>query len=245
MSTPKPKIRLDFLDLVRGNAIVLMFVYHFCFGLAQIGVLNAQFSSDYFWIGFRTLIIFLFLSLVGMGLYLSKNRETFTIRFAKRMLLLALYAGLITGISYLVRPNYYVYFGILHHIFIASLLGLLFAHFYQLNLLLGIGAIIVGIFIESSLFNTSSLHWLGLGTQQVRSDDFAPLFPWFGFVLLGLFFSNLIFQQQKLPALRRRFVENWKPRSIIGKTLCWAGRQSLHLYFIHFISFYFLVYLLS
>lgn len=245
MSTPKPKIRLDFLDLVRGNAIVLMFIYHFCFGLAQIGVLNAQFSSDYFWIGFRTLIIFLFLSLVGMGLYLSKNRETFTARFAKRMLLLALYAGLISWISYLVRPNYYVYFGILHHIFIASLLGLLFTHFYRLNLWLGLGVIIVGIFIESSWFNTSFLHWLGLGTHQVRSDDFAPLFPWFGFVLLGLFFASLIFQQQKLSTFRRRFVENWGPRSIIGKTLCWAGRQSLHLYFIHFISFYCLVYLLS
>lgn len=245
MTRIKNRVRYDYIDLVRGYAIVLMFIYHFCFGLAQIELIDARFSSDHFWISFRTIIIFLFLTLVGIGLYLSRTSTTFSFRYAKRMLLLALYAGLISLISYIVRPNYYVYFGILHLIFIASILGLLFLPLYRLNLLLGLVCLFVGVFYENSGFNQSYLHWVGLGNNKVMSDDFAPLFPWFGFVLIGIFIAKQLFQQDQQSTIHENYLDKWKPQSLITKTLCWAGRQSLHLYFAHFISFYVIVYLYS
>ncbi len=237
--------RYDLLDLIRGQAIVLMFTYHLCFGLAQMGVIQAQFSTDLFWISFRTLIILLFLNLVGVGLFLSRKTVGFTTRYVKRMALIAIYAGLITWVSYLVRPNYFVYFGILHHIFVASLLGLLFVTYYRLNLILGLSALFAGTFLRIENFNLSYLHWLGFSNTRIPSDDFAPLLPWFGFVLIGIFLGHLFFQENKRRLVISQYLENWKAKSYISKTLCWAGRQSLHLYFIHFISFYIAVYIFT
>jgi uncharacterized membrane protein len=241
---PRQK-RYQSLDLTRGYAIGLMLIYHLCFGLSQMGIINAQFSTDYFWIGFRTLIIFLFLNLVGIGLYLIKESSAFYSRFLKRLLVLAIYAGLISFISYQVRPSYHVYFGILHHIFIASLLGLAFVSVYRLNLLLGLGLIILGVSVNHDFFNNSALHLLGIGNKLVVSDDFAPILPWFGFVLLGIFTAQAVFKHNHLSHFKHEYLEKWQPNSNFTKLICWSGRKSIHIYFLHFVSFYLLVYLFA
>jgi uncharacterized membrane protein len=228
--------RYPSLDLVRGLAIVLMLIYHFCFGLAQLGIIEAKFSSDPFWISFRSLIIFLFLSLVGIGLFLSSRKNLINVAYFKRLALLLIYAMSITWFSYLVRPNHFVYFGILHLIFISSLLGILLTRLVTINLILALAFLAIGVIYKQSLFDTSAMHWSGLSSHRYNADDFTPIFPWFGLVCLGIYLGHLIFESSKFEWFMR-----WQPTHWIAKIICWSGRYSIHIYFIHFQFFYVLV----
>ena len=81
----KSSHRYDFIDFVRGVAIALMLIYHFCYGLAELGVLVKDFNSSLFWFGFRQVIVILFLVLVGISFILTTQKtlihKTLIIRF--------------------------------------------------------------------------------------------------------------------------------------------------------------------
>jgi uncharacterized membrane protein len=66
--------------------------------------------------------------------------------------------------------------------------------------------------------------WLGLGTEIIPSNDYNPLLPWFGYVLLGIAVARVI-PPEKWP--------RWRPHSLAGRTLCLAGRHSLIVYLVH------------
>jgi len=230
--------RYQFLDFTRGIAIGLMFIFHFCFGLSQLGYLNVEFSSNLFWVLFRFVIVFMFLSLVGIGLFLATRNKLNLKAYFKRLALLLVYLSLITLLSKFVRPNYYVYFGILHLIFVSSLLGLLFVKLQWMNLVLGVGLLIVGYRVQSDIFDHPLLQWIGMTSIQFSADDYAPLLPWFGLVLIGIFLGQILFNEQK----QLVYLYQWKAQHWFSKLLSWAGRYSIHLYFFHFQFFYIVVY---
>ena len=230
--------RYQFLDFTRGIAIGLMFIYHISFGLAQLGYFQISFSTDIFWLSFRSLIVFLFLGLVGIGLFLATKNKLNIKSYLKRLLLLFVYFSLITLLSKSVRPNYTVYFGILHLIFICSILGLLFVRLYWLNLAIGLGLIGLGNLIKLNYFDSPYLIWIGMSEHKPITDDFAPMIPWFGLVLIGEFLGRFLFDNNEYQVLHR-----WKAKLWTTKLISWAGRYSIHLYFFHFQLFYVLVYL--
>ncbi|MBV1909209.1 MAG: DUF1624 domain-containing protein [Kangiellaceae bacterium] len=228
--------RYNALDAIRGIAIALMLIYHFCFGLAQLGYLQANFSTSIFWITFRSVIILLFLNLVGIGLFLSRRNSAFNRNYLYRLGLLALYASLISLFSWWVRPSYFVYFGILHLIFVSSLLGLIFIRLKWVNLILGSVCLLVGFKFSIASSDSVLLSLLGITSEFRYSDDFAPLIPWFGFVLTGLFLGSKLAESKD-----SHVIKTWESNSWVTKLLCWTGKYSIHIYFIHFQLFYFLV----
>ena len=224
--------RYQILDFTRGIAIGLMFIYHLSFGLAQMGYLKIHFSTDFFWISFRALIVFLFLALVGIGLHLA-TRDKLNLRsYLKRLLLLFVYFSMITLLSQEIRPSNYVFFGILHLIFVSSLLGLLFVRFYWINLIVGLAIIACGNFIHLTSLDHPKLQWVGMNTAIPVTDDYAPLVPWFGLVLIGIFIAKILFDRYQFESLY-----NWQAKHWITRLISWAGRYSIHLYFIHFLIF--------
>ena len=234
------RVRYQVLDLIRGVAIALMFIYHFCFGLSQLGFIKVNFSTDSAWIGFRFVIVFLFLSLVGVGLTLVTQNGIKLRSYLKRLALLFVYAGSISLLSILVRPQYYVSFGILHLIFVSSIVGLSFTRYYWFNLALGILIIIAGHSLSFSQLDPIPLQWLGMSYAIPITDDFAPLFPWFGIVLVGMFLGTLVFEKNQFTKFKTWQSNHWLPN-----LLSWAGRYSVHLYYVHFQIFYLLVYLFT
>jgi len=229
--------RYEFLDFTRGVAILLMFIYHLSFGLAQLGLVKINFSTELFWVSFRTLIVFLFLSLVGIGLYLASSNSLKIKPYLKRLLLLTLYFSLITLLSKIVRPNYYVFFGILHLIFVCSILGLLFIRFYWFNLIFGLSLFLLGKVLTFSILNHPWLIWIGMSETKPITDDFAPLIPWFGFLLIGIFLGKYFFEKNEFSSLN-----TWHTSAWYTALISWMGRHSIHLYFIHFQLFYVLVF---
>lgn len=230
--------RYELLDSVRGIAIGLMLVYHLAFGLSYLDILKINFSTDLFWLGFRALIVFLFLSLVGVSLVLANRKKLNLVSYFKRLLLLFIYMMSISWLSYQIVPDRYVFFGILHLIFVSSILGLFFIRFYWGNLWLGVIVLLCGNFAAFEFFNHPLRQWIGLKTVALYTNDYAPLFPWFGVVLIGIFIGHLLMKNSSLQAIL-----SWSSNHWLFSTATWAGRYSLHIYFIHFQLFYVLIYI--
>jgi len=222
------KNHYEILDLARGFAILLMFIYHFSYDLDYFGFIDQNFAHDEFWKNFRSLIVTLFLTIMGMSLYLASYRGLRKKRFRQRLLLLLFYAALVSISSWIMYPKAMIFFGILHFIAVASVLGLAFVRLGVINLLLGLCLIIMAQTLHHSLFDHAYLQWFGLTTKLPVTVDYVPLLPWFGVVLIGIYLGQLLSQR---PA--GSFFPRWKNTHPATQLLALGGRHSLHIYMLH------------
>ncbi len=214
------------IDVWRGIAIVMMITFHFTYDLNHFRFISADFYHDPFWLNFRTLIVTLFLGLVGISLQLATGRQLNFRRYSTRLALLIGAAALASLGSYLIEPERVILFGVLHFIALASLLGLLFRRLYWANLLLGAGLIALGNQFQHTWFNASAWHWIGLMTHKPMTQDYVPLLPWFGVVLIGMFVACVIERYGLLKA-------SGQGSTALIRLLALGGRHSLLIYLLH------------
>lgn len=222
------QIRYMLVDVARGSALALMIVYHFTFDLNFIAGLGIDFNHDPRWLGFRTLIVSLFLLLVGISQSLAAYHELRWNRYLKRLALLVGCAGLVTLGSMVMFPKTLIFFGILHFIAVASILGLVTLRFYRFNLLAGVALTVAGVSVTSPWFDHPALQWIGLMTHKPLTEDYVPLLPWFGVVLIGQYLGKALF---RLPAGAR--VLGWSSDRVFARLLALGGRHSLLVYMVH------------
>jgi uncharacterized membrane protein len=229
--------RLEVVDVARGVAIVLMFAYHLCFDLNYFGYIKVDFHASPFWLNARSFIVMLFLLVMGMSLFLAHAEGIRWSAVRRRTMQLVLAAAVVTAGSYLLFPHSYIFFGVLHFIALASLLALPFVRFRRLALFTGLWFLWLGINVSHSLFDQPLLNWVGLMTHKPITEDYVPLLPWMGVVLLGIYLGSL------LPRFNGPLVL-WRSDHKIPVVLSWAGRHSLLLYLLHQPVLLTLIYLL-
>ncbi|HSH73264.1 MAG TPA: heparan-alpha-glucosaminide N-acetyltransferase [Methylophilaceae bacterium] len=220
-------VRYPLIDAWRGLAIVLMIVFHFCFDLNLYQFITQDFYHSHFWLGARDFIVTMFLLIVGISLVLAQKSSTHSKR--KRLLTLAGCAALVTLGSMVMFPQSYIFFGILHFILVASLIGQFMLRFYWLNLVLGIAILLTGMLYANALFDQPCLQWLGLMTHKPVTEDYVPLFPWLGVVLAGIFLGKYLLAHR---LMRLTWLGNNRFSKPLGG-LGWLGRRSLLIYMIH------------
>lgn len=218
--------RYLYIDVLRGIAIVMMIAFHFTYDLNYFHFVDVDFYHDPFWLNFRTLIVTLFLGLVGISLQLATGRALNFRRYLFRLALLIGSAALVSLGSYLMLPERVILFGVLHFIALASVMGLLFRHFYWVNLLLGIGVILLGAQFQYEWFNATAWHWIGLMTRKPITFDYVPLIPWFGVVLIGMFLARVMKKYELLNLIAQR-------GNLVTSFLALGGRHSLLIYLLH------------
>ncbi len=137
------------------------------------------------WVVWQTSIVSTFLLLVGISLVLRSTFKPSWQDFWRRWIQIAISALLVSLGSYFIFPESYIFFGILHCIAIALIVGrvLLFAGKY--NLVLGVGAIALELGFAHPVFNERILSWIGFATRSPLTEDYVPIFPWLGVVLIG------------------------------------------------------------
>lgn len=220
--------RYPAIDALRGLAIALMFAYHFSYDLDYFGLARFDFAGDPFWLGFRALILCLFLGTVGISLQLATADGVRPRPFLRRLGLLVLAAAGISVVSHIMFPGRMIFFGILHFIALASVLGLLFRRFDTANLALGAALVALGLAVQHPLFDTPALQWIGLMTHKPATEDYVPLLPWFGVVLIGMFLGKRLVRERGLAGLR-----DWSGRGPLARLLALGGRHSLVIYLVH------------
>ena len=144
----------------------------------------------------------------------------------RRTAMIAANAMVVSAVTWYMFGDRFVVFGVLHFITVASILGLVFLRFYRLNLFFGVGLVVLGYF-ENSFFDQSIWNWVGLMTFKPLTEDYVPLIPWFGVVLLGLFTTRWM---SSIDMLSRQNEPAWVSRS---NYLSVAGRHSLLIYMLH------------
>jgi uncharacterized membrane protein len=173
--------RLPFVDALRGFAVAQMIVYHFIYDLNYFGWVRLRLLIDQPWVGWRTAIVTQFLLLVGVSLTLRTAYKPSWRDFWKRWLQIVAAAALVSAGSWMLFGPRFIWFGILHFIAVALVFVRLSVPLGVWNLLLGAGALALGLLLADPAFNNAPFNAIGFVTQKPYSEDYVPLFPWIAF----------------------------------------------------------------
>lgn len=222
--------RIPALDIARTVALVAMAVYHFTFDLEMFGYIAPGTAVTGGWAIFARVVASCFLFLVGVSLYLAHGDGIRWRPFLKRLAMIAAAALLITLATRYVMPDDYIFFGILHSITVASVLGLLFLRLPAIvTLAVAVVVAMANHYLRNGWFDAPALAGLGLTTWPVRAADFVPVFPWFAATLTGIGVAKIARKAGFWEWLaQRRGV-----RGVLVRSLSWPGRHSLAIYLIH------------
>jgi len=219
--------RLNGLDTLRGIAIVLMVAFHFSYDLNYFGYIKINILHDPFWLYFRILIVSIFLFCVGISLALANKNGINWAKVKKRAAILGASAIAVSIGTYIVFPHGWVYFGILHAIFIFSLIGLFFINKAYISLVVGILILVVFFYFKIDMHPLFVLLAKPLHLPLHFTVDLVPVIPWFSVVLAGIALVNL--------NLHKSFFNSYllNSNTQINSTLQKLGRKSLIIYLIH------------
>jgi uncharacterized membrane protein len=226
--------RLWEVDTVRGIAVVLMIIYHFVYDLAFLGVYDGNMEAGPWQLVARS-IGTTFILVMGVSLTLRYHRlapeldegQLFR-HYLRRALTLLAWGIVITVVTYFVVGRRYVVFGILHLLGLSTILAFPFLRHKWASLAGTLVVLAMGVYLGSLRVLHPSLIWLGVPQFRRGMVDWYPIFPWFGFALLGLFVGLSLY-----PGGVRRFALPDLSRAALIRGLCFLGQHSLLIYLIH------------
>lgn len=216
--------RIGSLDALRGLAVVAMIAYHFCFDLRYFGVTRSDFEHDPFWLASRALILSSFLLIAGISAVLAQRQRLPFRHWLRHVSVVAGAALLVSAGSGLLFPRSFIWFGVLHAIALSLLLAKPLLGRPVLAALVGAAVIASGAAFVNAAFDNRVFGWIGFMTAKPLTEDYVPLFPWLGVLLLGVALGHAL--------VRTRFAA-LAPLAHIPAWLRFLGRHSLVVYLVH------------
>jgi uncharacterized membrane protein len=185
--TLAPGARFERVDALRGVAMWWMAAFHGTFDLNHFGFIAPQdFYRDPLWTRQRIAIVSLFLFTSGIGQALAVARGQTARRFWRRWGQIAGCALLVSVGSWFMFPESWISFGVLHGIAVMLLLLRLLAPLPPIGLLVAaLAALALPWAWQHSVFDTRWTNWVGLVTHKPRTEDYVPVLPWLGVMVLG------------------------------------------------------------
>jgi uncharacterized membrane protein len=232
--------RYDRLDALRGIAMVWMACFHFGFDLNYYGLLTPRqhFLSDPFWTWQRLGIVTLFLLCAGMGQALAHEAGLGWSRFWRRWAQVAGCAVLVSIGSAQMFPHSWISFGVLHGVAVMLVLVRLLVPALErwaergmrsavtpLLLVLAGAAILLPHLFRHPGFDSRWWNWTGLVAHLPVTEDYVPVLPWLGVMLLGVAAGRWMLQHRP----------HWLtgPLPATARPLAALGRWSLSFYMLH------------
>ncbi len=233
--------RLWEVDAGRGVALILMLFFNWSKTLDIFGIYTVSSGWLYQYL-FPRFIASMFLFIAGISLTLSINRfrkanpdnweERGVWKYLKRALYIFGLGMAITAVTYVLFPEMFVFFGILHVIGVS--IALAYPGITRPFVAGGLGALAIAL---SPLI--SGFKWMGrlgasigFSSQGIATLDLFPLVPWVGAVLLGITAGHLLFPEgERRWSVPRSF--SVRPVEVLRKLLSLTGRYTLSIYLIH------------
>ena len=226
--------RLWEIDLLRGVAIIIMIIFHFLYDLNHYSLTKIRlYSGPMVYIAYITASVFVILVGISLTISYSKAQQSMSkkeiiLKFLRRGTMIFLLGIIITLISLIYIPERFIIFGILHFIGVSIILSFPFIRFRVTNLILGFLLIGIGTYLKLLTFDFNWLIPLGFLPNRFFTIDYFPLLPWFGVVLIGIAIGNFIY-----PNAKRQYHLRDRSYCLSVKSLCFLGRNSLIIYFLH------------
>jgi uncharacterized membrane protein len=221
--------RWDAIDVARGMAIAAMVIYHFSWDLSFLKLITTNIVAEPAWRWFARSIAGSFLTLAGIGLVLAHAAGFQRRSFLRRLAKIGGAALAITLVTRLAFPDSYIFFGILHCMAVSSVLALPFLRLPAVVTAMAAAFCLAAPHLfQGPALDGPLLDWLGLGLLEPRTNDYVPIFPWFGLVLVGILIGRALLARQESLGLAR-----WRAKNPLGRILAVAGRKSLPIYLIH------------
>ncbi|MFP4590842.1 MAG: heparan-alpha-glucosaminide N-acetyltransferase [Halobacteriales archaeon] len=234
--------RLWEVDGARGFALALMLLYNWSFALRFLDVWTIAPPDDWFyWWLFPRFIGFLFVFIAGVSLTLSVNRlrrsdpgrwrEIARRKYPMRGLRVFAVGLAITVATFVLYPDRFVYFGVLHLIgfSIVASVPVLTRRWTALGLAAPLVAATV--VVGDVEVNSRLLGAIGFDAGVPTLDHF-PIVPWAGVALLGVWTGHTLF-----PRGERRVplgdLDGRRALSALLAPLQFVGRHTLVIYLAH------------
>lgn len=228
------------IDTLRGVAIVMMIIYHLMWDLWFYRVLPNIVLYEGFWKYFQRTIAVLFIGLVGVSLAVTAMRmagphgdQPVPFRhYLLRGLKIFGWGIVVSLVMWAARVGY-VHFGVLHLIGFSIIAAYPLLRLRWINLALWAAFNIAGYLLLGVTVSFPWLLWLGLPPAAYYPNDYFPVIPWFGVVLLGIFLGNTLYTP-KGRVFSPPPIGDWLPL----RGLQWLGRHSLIIYLLHQIALF-------
>lgn len=208
------------LDFLRALAICLMVIFHTVFDLTFYYGYDINIDSRFwYWEGKLAALVFIFLSGASAGL----SRRS-SVRRGLYLILIGLGISLVT---FIIMPDVYIRFGILHFLGLCLILypALVRIDNYSL-LIIGMTTALLPLAFRTMIFDSPWLLPFGLVHRGFNSVDYYPLAPYLGVFILGILAYKVFYYQRRslLPSL-----------DFLGQPpiINYLSRNSLIIYIVH------------
>lgn len=226
---PTSRGRIEVIDIARAVALFAMAIYHFTWDLEFFNYVERGLTGSGGWKIFARAIASSFLFLVGISLVLAHGRAIRWRPFLIRLAQVVAGAAAITVVTYFVTPNSFVFFGILQLIAVSSVLGLLFIRLpWPVTALAATVTVALPFMVSTPVLDPKWLAWIGFFETPPISNDFIPIFPFFGAVLAGIATARFALVHRLFDRLR-----GWNPALSSMGRLGLLGRHALLFYLLH------------
>jgi len=248
-----PHSRFWEIDALRGTAVITMVAYHLMWDLRYFGVFPDVDLWSGFWMVVQRFTAVTFIALVGVSLTLVYRRSRaaqgtqsglYWQYFRRGLKIFGL--GMLITLVVRAAGIGYVDFGILHLIGFSIMIAYPFLRFTWLNLGIALvffaaGGLVAQWRFDGFWFTPQIGSWIGIPTwiggwlipfgvapTRYLAVDYFPILPWFGVVLVGIWFGNWFYAGSRWMFT----LPDWGDRLPV-KWLDTLGRNSLVLYLIH------------
>ncbi len=207
--------RYNFLDAIRGLAVVNMVLYHFLFDLVEMENIKIDWFVSTPGVIWERFICITFIVVSGFCFNLSKNKK-------KQILTLSVVAILLSVATFLFDRDLFIVFGIIHLLALSCFLTVFVDKLKADKKILFVVSIILFIItyniVKSPMnISTNAFSFIGFYNNQFASGDYFPMIPWSFLYLVGYSLYHLV-------DINFDIRENF---------LCTIGKKSLIIYLLH------------
>ena len=259
------------MTIKKGIAVILMIIFHIFYLIRLLNIsdynvyggilqLIAQLSHN-------TFILFVGINLVVSFLKYKKkyyksgeNKTQFFINYfkkqSKRSIILLALGFVMSILSYFTFPDKWIKFGILHFVGVSIFLSTFIVDKKYVSLIIAVILLLITMIVKSEymfgkIFNMClntplSCFITGLANVKYSTLDHFNLLGYFPIICLGIFAGhNLYSANKRLFTNKNSNLDNTLNnlnKNKFTKYITMMGRNSLKIYFIHFIAIYIILY---